>query len=1037
MAQFFIDRPVFAWVLAIVVMLFGALALYTLPVSMYPKIAPPSVTVTATYNGATAEGVEYSATQIIEQQMQSLDGLMYMEANSDVSGSIRLRLTFDPSVNHDIAQTQVMNKVQLAMRNLPASVQKNGVRVDKANTDFVCMLAFVSTDGTMNNADIIDYVGTYVSDTLARIPGVGNVRLYGSQRAIRIWLNPERLAAYKLTPSDITAAVSAQNAQVSAGQLGDLPQTEDSAMNIVVTAQERMTLADEFKKIIIRTLPDGSLLRLEDVARVELGQRSYRVESRYNGGAGANLGINLGSDANALETRNRVMKKLEEMQPYFPKGLEYRMVFDTTPFIKTSIKGVVRTLFEAIVLVFLTLLLFLHNFRATIIPTLAVPVVLLGTFGVLAACGFTINTLTLFGMVLAIGLLVDDAIVVVENVERLMTTEGLSPYEATKKSMKQITGAIMGIAVVLAAVFLPMAFFGGSVGVIYRQFSITIVSAMFLSVAVAIVFTPALCATILKKNKGEARGPRRSRFNEFFSRLTTAYSRHVVSWLKHPWLCFMLYGAITAGMIYLFQILPTAFIPREDQGRLVVSYELPRGSTRAQTQEVVKRIEKYFMEEEKDTVARMSMALGFSFAGEGQSIGQGFLALKDWSEREGEGQDAASIARRANAVFSKFKEAKVMVNQPAAIPGLGTSAGFDFRLEDRSGVGYKVLTEACQMLLEKARQSPLLANIRLNATEDAPRLRLEVDREKAGMYSINLADVNELLNIAWGGSYFDDFIHNNRVKRVYAQGDAQYRMRPDDLRLWHVRNKYGEMIPLSAFATLSWTYGPTRLQRYNAFTALNILGQAAPGVASGEAMAEMERLAGELPDGIGFEWSGISYQEKESNAQAGPLYALSILVIFLALAALYESWVVPFSVLLLVPVGVFGALAAAYGRGMQNDIYFQVAILTTIGLASKNAILIVEFAKELHAAGMNLWEATVKACELRFRPIIMTSMAFLLGVVPLAISTGAGSASHNSIGTGIVGGTLVATVLGVLFVPVFFYYIMRFVEKVKGVPDKK
>jgi len=1036
MAQFFIDRPVFAWVLAIVVMLFGALAVYVLPISMYPRIAPPTVSVSASYNGATAEGVEFSVTQLLEQQMQSLDGLMYMEATSDVSGSVRLRLTFDPSVNHDIAQTQVMNKVQLAMRNMPESVQKNGIRVSKSNTDFVCMVAFISKDGSMKTSDIIDYVGTYVADSIARIPGVGDVRLYGSKHAIRIWLNPERLAAYNLVPADIKNAVKAQNAQVSAGQLGDLPQTEDSAMNIVVTAQERMTDVEQFRKVILRTLPDGSLLRLEDVAKVELGQQSYRQEARYNGESAANMGVNLGSDANALATRDRVLAKLEEMRPYLPKGVDYEVVFDTTPFIKTSIKGVVRTLFEAIVLVFLTLLLFLHNFRATIIPTLAVPVVLLGTFGVLSAFGFSINTLTLFGMVLAIGLLVDDAIVVVENVERLMTTEGLSPRDATKKSMKQITGAIMGIAVVLAAVFLPMAFFGGSVGVIYRQFSVTIVSAMFLSVAVAVVFTPALCATILKKRKGEAQGPRMSRFNEYFSRLTMAYSRHVESWLRHPVLVLLLYVGISAGMVHLFQILPTAFIPREDQGRLVVSYELPRGSTRAQTLEIVERVEKYFMEHEKDTVERMSLSVGFSFAGEGQSIGQGFLALRDWSEREGEGMDAASIARRANEEFSKIKEAKVLVTQPGSIPGLGTSAGFDFRLEDRSGVGYEVLTAACHQLIEAAQKSPLLNSVRLNATEDAPRLKLHVDREKAGMYSINLADVNDLLNTAWGGSYFDDFIDKNRVKRVYAQGEAQYRMRPDDLRLWHVRNTKGEMIPLSAFASLSWTYGATRLQRYNAFTAMTIHGQAALGVSSGEAMAEMERLMEDLPEGIGFEWSGISYQEKESNAQAGPLYALSILVIFLALAALYESWVVPFSVLLLVPVGVFGALAAAYMRGMQNDIYFQVAILTTIGLAAKNAILIVEFAKELRAGGMELWDATVKACQLRFRPIIMTSMAFLLGVLPLAISTGAGSASHNSIGTGIVGGTFVATVLGVLFVPVFFYYLMRFVEKVKGIGTK-
>ena len=1042
MAQFFIERPVFSWVIAISIMLFGALSILTLPVSMYPDIAPPVVSVSATYVGATAQTLESSVTQVIEQQLQGLDGLMYFSATSDVSGNVRMQLTFDPSVNPDIAQTQVMNKVQLAMSNLPEEVQNAGVKVEKASTAFMCMFAFISTDGSMKSSDIVDYVGTYISDTLARVPGVGSVRLYGSKHAIRIWLDPERLLAYNLVPDDIKEAVKAQNAQVSAGQLGDLPQTDDTGLNIVISAQEKMTTPEEFQKVILRTNPDGSLLRLEDVARVEMGQERYDTLTRYNGETAAGFGVNLASGANALDTMKRLVDKLEQMKPYFPAGMDYRIVFDTTPFVQTSIMGVVETLIEAIRLVFLVLLVFLQNWRATLIPSLAVPVVLLGTFAVLAACGFSVNTLTLFGMVLAIGLLVDDAIVVVENVERLMTTEKLSPRDATKKTMKQITGAITGIAVVLAAVFLPMAFFSGSVGVIYRQFSITIVSAMFLSVATAMSFTPSLCATLLRghdpgvhpatpagctTNLSGLAGT----FNRRFAGLTKRYLSCVAAWLRHPKLCLLLYVLFLAAMAELFHILPTGFLPVEDQGRLQVTFILPQTSPQLQTVEVVKNIEKYFMEQESDVVDRMIMSLGFSYSGEGQNTGQGFITLRDWSERHEASRRAEAVVARANRHFADLKEARVLVTLPPAISGLGTSSGFDFQLEDRAGLGNDALIKAQSVLLEQAQQSPLLSTMRMNGTSDAPQLKLHVDREKAGMLGVSLSDVNELISTAWGGSYFDRFIDNNSVKRVYTQADAPYRMNTEDFGRWHVRNRDGDLVPLSAFVTFSWDYGPTRLERYNAFPSRGIQGEAASGVSTGAAMDEMERLSRMLPEGIGFEWTGISYQEKLSGAQAAPLYAISLLVIFLALAALYESWTVPFAVLLLAPVGVTGALLAAWMRGMNNDIYFQVAILTTIGLAAKNAILIVEFARDLQHSGMELNAATLKACELRFRPILMTSLAFLLGVFPLAVSSGAGSGSQNSIGTGILGGTLFATVLGVLFVPVFYAGLMAVLGKIR------
>ena len=1026
MARFFIDRPVFAWVIAIIIMLFGTISILTLPVSQYPQIAPPGVSIRATYNGVSAQVLENSVTQILEQKLQGLDDLLYMSATSDSAGMVRINLTFDPKVNPDIAQTQVMNKVQLAMSQLPQEVQKNGVRVEKATTMFVKVYSFISTDGSMDSADLCDYVATYVQDALSRVPGVGGVNLFGAQYAMRIWLDPVKLHSYSLVPADVAAAIQAQNAQVSAGQLGGAPAVEGVRLNVTVNAQDRMQRPEQFEEILVRTNPDGSIVRLKDVARVELGSESYVAFSRYSRQPAAGLGLYLATGGNALEVANAADKKIEELSRYFPKGLEVVTAFSTTPFVVLSIEEVVKTLVEAIALVFIVMLVFLQNFRATLIPTIAVPVVLLGTFGVMAAFGFSINTLTMFGLVLAIGLLVDDAIVVVENVVRIMNEERLSPREATRKSMDQITGAIVGIALVLAAVFLPMAFFGGSVGIIYRQFSITIVSAMLLSVLVAIVLTPALCATILR-NDGTMRAQSGffGWFNKKFDAFSLRYQHRVGVITRQPKRWMLAFVMFIAAMVFLFRALPTSFLPDEDQGALMVLYTLPAGATQEETVAVAKKIEDYFLDQEKDCVRGTMAIIGFSFSGSGQNTGMAFIDLKDWEERDSEDKRVFAIARRAMAHFSQIREAMIFAFAPPAIIELGTATGFDFQLQDRGGLGHEALTAARNQLLGMAAQSPVLAKVRPNGQEDTAQLQITVDREKAGMFGLSLDSINNTLSAAWGSAYIDDFINRGRVKKVMIQGDAPYRMAPEDFNNWYFRNSAGEMVPFSAIATASWTYGPSRLERYNAFPSINIQGEAAPGQSSGAAMAEMERLAAQLPQGIGFEWTGLSYQERMSGAQAPMLYALSLLVVFLCLAALYESWTVPFSVMLVVPLGIFGALAAATGRGMTNDIYFQVALLATIGLSAKNAILIVEFAKELYDSGQDLYSAVMEAARLRLRPILMTSFAFLLGVLPLAISTGAGSGSQNAIGTGVLGGTFAATTLGIFFVPIFYVVIMK------------
>ncbi|TVT53969.1 MAG: efflux RND transporter permease subunit [Azoarcus sp. PHD] len=1032
MARFFIDRPIFAWVIALVIMLAGALSILELPVSQYPAIAPPAVVINAKYPGASAQAVEESVTQIIEQKMTGLDGLLYMNSSSDAYGSSAITLTFDADTDPDVAQVQVQNKLQLAMPLLPTAVQAQGVQVAKSARNFLMVIGFVSPEGKQDGVDLADFVVSSVQDSLSRVTGVGEVTVFGSQYAMRVWLSPEKLNNYKLTPADVKAAIQAQNTEVSAGQLGGTPALPGQGFTASITAQSRLQTVEQFEAILLRTSAQGGEVRLADVARVEIGAESYGTVARYNGKPAAGVGIKLAAGSNALETANAVRAKLDQMKPYFPEGIDVVVPYDTTPFVRISIEEVVKTLIEAVVLVFLVMYLFLQNLRATLIPTIAVPVVLLGTFGVMAAFGFSINTLTMFGVVLAIGLLVDDAIVVVENVERVMSEEGLSPKEATRKSMRQITGALVGIGLVLSAVFVPMAFFGGSTGVIYRQFSVTIVSAMALSVLVAIVFTPALCATMLKPvEKGHDIGEGGmfsgffAWFNRMFDRNTRRYESAVGGILNRSLRFIAIYLAIVVVLGFLFVRMPTSFLPEEDQGVMFNQVMLPAGATQERTLEVLRKVERHFLEDEKDTVKALFTVAGFSFGGSGQNMGIGFVNLKSWDERLAPGMDVKSIAGRAMGAFSQIREAMVFAFVPPAVIELGTSNGFNVQLQDRSGLGHTALVAARNQFLGMAAQDKRLVGVRPNGQDDTPEFRLEVDHAKAGALGISVADINDMLATAWGGSYVNDFIDRGRIKKVYVQSDASARMTPEDMNKWFVRNSMGEMVPFSAFATARWTYGSPRLERYNGQSSIEVLGQAAPGLSSGEAMAAVEEIMTKLPAGIGYEWSGTSFEERRSGSQAPALYALSLLVVFLCLAALYESWSVPFAVMLVVPLGVLGALLAATGRGLSNDIYFQVGLLATIGLSSKNAILIVEFAKAEMEAGKDLITATLTAVRMRLRPILMTSLAFGLGVLPLAISTGAGSGSQNAIGTGVLGGTIAATVLGIFFVPLFYVVIKR------------
>ncbi|MGK3114573.1 efflux RND transporter permease subunit [Candidatus Pantoea formicae] len=1030
MAKFFIDRPIFAWVLAIIIMLAGALAIINLPIEQYPNVAPPAVEIQASYPGADAKTLQDSVTQVIEQNMNGIDGLMYMSSSSDSSGTLTLTLTFQSGTNADIAQVQVQNKLQLAMPLLPQEVQQQGIQVKKSSSSFLMVAGFVSDDGSMTQNDISDYVASNIKDPISRTPGVGDTQVFGAQYAMRIWLDPHKLNNYQLTPVDVISALGTQNTQVAAGQLGGTPPVPGQQLNASIIAQTRLTNTEEFGNILLKVNQDGSQVRLRDVAKIELGGENYEIIARYNGKPASGIGIKLATGANALDTAQAVKDELAKLQPFFPAGMKTVYPYDTTPFVKISIFEVVKTLFEAIVLVFLVMYLFLQNFRATLIPTIAVPVVLLGTFAIISAFGYSINTLTMFGMVLAIGLLVDDAIVVVENVERVMAEEGLPPKEATKRSMEQIQGALVGIALVLSAVFIPMAFFGGSTGVIYRQFSITIVSAMALSVLVALILTPALCATMLKPIKKGDHGKTTGFFgwfNRLFDKSTNHYVDSVGHIVRSTGRYLVIYLVIVVGMAYLFLKLPTSFLPEEDQGLLLAQAQLPAGATQERTQKVLDQVTDYFLNKEKDSVNSVFTVNGFGFAGRGQNTGIAFVSLKPWDERGDASLKVPAIAGRAMQALGQIKDAMVFPFNLPAIIELGNATGFDFMLTDQGNLGHEKLTAARNQLFGMIAQHPdTLVGVRPNGMEDTPQYKLIIDQEKAQALGVSLSDINTTLGAGWGGSYVNDFIDRGRVKKVYVMGQADSRMLPDDISKWFVRNSSGTMVPFSAFSSAKWQYGSPRLERYNGLPSMEILGQAAPGKSSGDAMNLMEELAGKLPAGIGYDWTGMSYQERLSGNQAPALYAISLIVVFLCLAALYESWSIPFSVMLVVPLGVVGALIFTTLRGLSNDVYFVVGLLTTIGLSAKNAILIVEFAKDLmEKEGKGLVESTLEAARMRLRPILMTSLAFILGVLPLAISTGAGSGAQNAVGTGVMGGMVTATALAIFFVPVFFVVVRR------------
>ncbi|WP_061707006.1 efflux RND transporter permease subunit [Pseudenterobacter timonensis] len=1037
MANFFIQRPIFAWVLAIILMMAGALAIMQLPVAQYPTIAPPAVAISATYPGADAQTVQDTVTQVIEQNMNGIDNLMYMSSTSDSAGSVTITLTFQSGTDPDIAQVQVQNKLQLATPLLPQEVQQQGISVKKSSSSFLMVAGFVSDDPHTTQDDISDYVASNVKDPISRLNGVGDVQLFGAQYAMRIWLDANLLNKYQLTPVDVINQLKVQNDQIAAGQLGGTPALPGQQLNASIIAQTRLKDPEEFGKVTLRVNSDGSVVHLKDVARIELGGENYNVVARINGKPASGLGIKLATGANALDTANAIKAKLKELQPFFPQGMKVVYPYDTTPFVTISIHEVVKTLFEAIILVFLVMYLFLQNIRATLIPTIAVPVVLLGTFAVLAAFGYSINTLTMFGMVLAIGLLVDDAIVVVENVERVMMEDNLPPKEATEKSMSQIQGALVGIAMVLSAVFIPMAFFGGSTGAIYRQFSITIVSAMALSVLVALILTPALCATLLKPVSAEhheKKGGFFGWFNNRFDHSVNHYTNSVSGIVHKAGRYLIVYLIIVVGMAVLFMRLPTSFLPEEDQGVFLTMIQLPAGATQERTQKVLDQVTHYYLNNEKANVESVFTVNGFSFSGQGQNSGMAFVSLKPWEERSGADNNVQSIIARATRAFSQIRDGLVFPFNMPAIVELGTATGFDFELIDQGGLGHNALTQARNQLLGMVAKHPdLLVRVRPNGLEDTAQFKLDVDQEKAQALGVSLSDINETISAALGGYYVNDFIDRGRVKKVYVQADAKFRMLPKDINNLYVRSSNGEMVPFSTFSSAHWIYGSPRLERYNGMPSMELLGEAAPGRSTGEAMTMMENLAAKLPNGIGYDWTGMSYQERLSGSQAPALYAISLIVVFLCLAALYESWSIPFSVMLVVPLGVVGALLAASLRGMNNDVYFQVGLLTTIGLSAKNAILIVEFAKDLmDKEGKGLIEATLEASRMRLRPILMTSLAFILGVLPLVISHGAGSGAQNAVGTGVMGGMLSATLLAIFFVPVFFVVVRsRFTRSVK------
>ena len=1041
MAQFFIHRPIFAWVIALVIMLAGILTISKMPIAQYPTIAPPTVTISATYPGASAATVENTVTQIIEQQMNGLDGLRYISSNSAGNGQASIALNFEQGVDPDIAQVQVQNKLQSATALLPDDVQRQGVRVTKSGASFLQVLAFYSPDGSLTADDIKDYVNSNISEPLSRVAGVGEVQVFGGSYAMRIWLDPAKMASLQVTPSDVAQAIRTQNAQVAVGQLGGAPQIEGQVLNATVNAQSLLQTPEQFENIFLKNTTSGAQVRLGDVARVELGADNYQFDSKFNGKPAGGVAIKLATGANALDTAEAVEERLKQLRPNYPQGMVDTLAFDTTPFIQLSIESVVHTLIEAVILVFIVMFLFLQNWRATIIPTMAVPVVVLGTFAIINIFGFSINTLTMFAMVLAIGLLVDDAIVVVENVERVMAEEHLDPVSATAKSMKQISGALIGITSVLSAVFVPMAFFGGSTGVIYRQFSITLVTAMVLSLVVALTFTPALCATILKQhdpNKPQSNNPAARFFrwfNHSFDRISVKYQGGVNRMTHHKIFSGIIYAVVIGIIVLIFQKLPSSFLPDEDQGVVMTLVQLPPNATLERTDKVINTMTGYFLENEKDHVQSVFSVAGFSFTGVGQNAGLAFIKLKDWSERTTPESQVGAIIQRGMALNMIVKDASyIMPLQLPAMPELGVSAGFNMQLKAASGQSHEQLLAARNTVLGLAAQDKRLAGVRPNGQEDNPQYRVIVDHAQAGALGVSISEINSTMSMAWGGSYINDFLDRGRVKKVYVQGEASSRMMPEDLNQWYVRNNRGEMVPFSAFATGEWTYGSPRLERYNGVSAMNIQGTPAPGVSSGDAMRAMEEIIAKLPEmgmqGFDYEWTGLSLEERESGAQAPFLYALSLLIVFLCLAALYESWSIPFSVLLVIPLGIVGALLLTFGGmilfkdpNLSNNIYFQVAIIAVIGLSAKNAILIVEFAKELQEQGEELFDATLHAAKMRLRPIIMTTLAFGFGVLPLALASGAGAGSQHSVGYGVLGGVISSTLLGIFFIPVFYVWI--------------
>ncbi|MFA9460887.1 efflux RND transporter permease subunit [Thiohalorhabdus methylotrophus] len=1034
MVNFFINRPVFAWVLAIAVMLAGALAIQTLPVKRYPTVAPPAVSIQATYPGASADTVSNTVVQVIEQQMTGVDNLIYMSSTSSSSGSAQITLTFETGTDPDIAQVQVQNKLKQAEPLLPEAVQRQGVKVSQSNDSFLMVAAFISSDGRLAKQDLADFVASDIAEPIGRIQGVGNTQVFGSQYAMRIWLDATALANYNLTVGDVRSAIESQNTVVTAGELGGLPAVDGQQLNATVSAQGLMETPEDFRNILLKTRADGSRVRLADVARVELGGESVAIQSFFNGDPAAGLGINLASGANSLATAERIKERLHELSSYFPEGVEVRFPYSTAPFVETSIDQVVHTLIEAIGLVVLVMLLFLQSWRATLIPTLAIPVVLLGTFAVMAATGFSINMLTMFGMVLAIGLLVDDAIVVVENVERIMHEDDVGPLEATRRSMGQITGALVGIGVVLSAVFIPMAFFPGSTGAIYRQFSITIVTAMVLSVLVALILSPTLCAKLLKPQQGEGRIHQRlfGWFNRLLTLATRGYVASVGHIARHTVIYSLAFLVIVGTLAVLFARLPGAFLPDEDQGVVVAQFQLPQGATQQRTLDTIDKVERYFQDQEM--VEGIFTVAGFSFTGRAQNVGIAFVNLKPWEERQGPGQSAGALIQRANRhLAGLIRDGRVFAFNLPPIPALGNATGFDLQLQDRGGVGHDALMAAQGQFLQKAAQSPALARVRPNGLSDNPRYRLDIDQEKARALGVPLPALNQLLSVAWGSGYVNDFLHEGRIKRVYMQGEASDRMLPDDFKEWYVRNADGGMVPLGELVRGDWTYGSPRLERYNGVPSRSIKGEPAPGHSTGEAMKAVGSIIAELPEGIGYSWTGLSYQERQSGNQAPLLYAISLIVVLLALAALYESWTIPFAVVLAVPLGVLGAVGAALLRGLPNDVFFQVGILTTLGLTAKNAILIVEFARDLENRGYALVAATLEAVRIRLRPILMTSLAFSMGVVPLALASGAGAGSQMAIGTAVLGGMISATFLAIFFIPLFYIVVRR----LSGVPGRR